>query len=124
MRKWMRDRLKRKKTPEAGKGEPTPAPLQPAYFDAGCKGAGVGSLLPASDFSCALVDRASTCACLAFNTTEHLRLMEAAAKRTKTASRMDHVRYNKLMPIPPELRGRKYISLTTCARTGPPLWTR
>jgi predicted kinase len=34
MRKWMRDRLKRKKTPEAGKGEPSPAPLQPAYFDA------------------------------------------------------------------------------------------
>jgi predicted kinase len=34
MRKWMRDRLKRKK-PEAGKGEPGPAPLQPAYFDAG-----------------------------------------------------------------------------------------
>jgi predicted kinase len=33
MRKWMRDRLKRKK-PEAGKGEPGPAPLQPAYFDA------------------------------------------------------------------------------------------
>jgi predicted kinase len=33
MRKWMRDRLKRKK-PEAGKGEPAPAPLQPAYFDA------------------------------------------------------------------------------------------
>ena len=33
MRKWMRDRLKRKK-PEAGKGAPAPAPLQPAYFDA------------------------------------------------------------------------------------------
>jgi predicted kinase len=33
MRKWMRDRLKRKK-PEAGKGEPAPMPLQPAYFDA------------------------------------------------------------------------------------------
>src|SRR5436190_17520088 len=33
MRKCMRDRLKRKK-PEAGKGEPAPAPLQPAYFDA------------------------------------------------------------------------------------------
>jgi predicted kinase len=33
MRKWMRDRLKRKK-PETGKGEPGPAPLQPAYFDA------------------------------------------------------------------------------------------
>jgi len=29
----MRDRLKRKK-PEAGKGGPAPAPLQPAYFDA------------------------------------------------------------------------------------------
>jgi len=35
MRKWMRDRLKRKKTPEAGKGEAPTAPLQPAYFDAG-----------------------------------------------------------------------------------------
>jgi predicted kinase len=34
MRKWMRDRLKRKK-PEAGKTEASPAPLQPAYFDAG-----------------------------------------------------------------------------------------
>src|SRR6202047_3449486 len=35
MRKWMRDRLKRpKKTSEDGKGEPGPAPLQPAYFDA------------------------------------------------------------------------------------------
>jgi predicted kinase len=35
MRKWMRDRLKRRqKTPEAGTGEPAPAPLQPAYFDA------------------------------------------------------------------------------------------
>ncbi len=34
MRKWMRDRLKRKK-PEAGKAEASPAPLQPAYFDAG-----------------------------------------------------------------------------------------
>jgi predicted kinase len=33
MRKWMRDRLKRKK-PEAGKSGPAPAPLQPAYFDA------------------------------------------------------------------------------------------
>jgi predicted kinase len=35
MRKWMRDRLKRrKKAPAAGTGEPAPAPLQPAYFDA------------------------------------------------------------------------------------------
>jgi predicted kinase len=36
MRKWMSDRLKRgkKKTDEA-KAEPGPAPLQPAYFDAG-----------------------------------------------------------------------------------------
>jgi predicted kinase len=34
MRKWMRDRLKRrKKAPVAGAGEPAPAPLQPAYFD-------------------------------------------------------------------------------------------
>lgn len=41
MRKWMRDRLKRKK-PEAGKGEPAPAPLQPAYFDAA-----PGSAVPA-----------------------------------------------------------------------------
>jgi len=36
MRKWMRDRLKRrKKASEAGSGEPAQAPLQPAYFDAG-----------------------------------------------------------------------------------------
>ena len=36
MRKWMSDRLKRskKKTDEA-KAEPGPAPLQPAYFEAG-----------------------------------------------------------------------------------------
>ena len=35
MRKWMRDRLKRpKKNAEAGKNEPTQAPLQPAYYDA------------------------------------------------------------------------------------------
>jgi predicted kinase len=34
MRKWMRDRLKRrKKEPEAGTAEPTPAPLQPAFYD-------------------------------------------------------------------------------------------
>lgn len=35
MRKWMRDRLQRrkKKSPEAG-SEPAPPPLQPAYFDA------------------------------------------------------------------------------------------
>jgi predicted kinase len=34
MRKWMSDRLKRrKKTVEEGKGETKPAPLQPAYFD-------------------------------------------------------------------------------------------
>src|ERR1700733_9100345 len=35
MRKWMKDRLQRrkKKAPEAG-GEPAPPPLQPAYFDA------------------------------------------------------------------------------------------
>jgi predicted kinase len=34
MRKWMSDRLKRrKKTAEEGKGEAKPAPLQPAYFD-------------------------------------------------------------------------------------------
>jgi predicted kinase len=34
MRKWMSDRLKRrKKTVEEGKGEIKPAPLQPAYFD-------------------------------------------------------------------------------------------
>ena len=45
MRKWMRDRLKRKK-PEAGKGEPAPAPLQPAYFDAG-----PGRRLPAEESS-------------------------------------------------------------------------
>lgn len=35
MRKWMRDRLqRRKKTPAAPSDQPTPAPLQPAYFDA------------------------------------------------------------------------------------------
>ncbi len=35
MRKWMRERMKRrKKAPETGKGEAKPAPLQPAYFDA------------------------------------------------------------------------------------------
>ena len=36
MRKWMRERLQRrkKKTPEAG-SQPAPPPLQPAYFDAG-----------------------------------------------------------------------------------------
>jgi predicted kinase len=34
MRKWMRDRLKRrKKEPEAGTAETTPAPLQPAFYD-------------------------------------------------------------------------------------------
>jgi predicted kinase len=34
MRKWMSDRLKRrKKTAEESKGEAKPAPLQPAYFD-------------------------------------------------------------------------------------------
>src|SRR6266496_3593634 len=35
MRKWMRDRLQRrkKKTPEQG-SQPAPPPLQPAYFDA------------------------------------------------------------------------------------------
>src|ERR1700722_7913815 len=38
MRKWMRDRLKRKKAPETGKGESSPAPLQPAYFDAETSG--------------------------------------------------------------------------------------
>ena len=36
MRKWMSDRLKRrKKTQEAKASEPAQAPLQPAYFDAG-----------------------------------------------------------------------------------------
>jgi len=35
MRKWMRDRLqRRKKTPAAPSEQPAPAPLQPAYFDA------------------------------------------------------------------------------------------
>ncbi|MGA7753580.1 MAG: hypothetical protein WCB05_12165, partial [Candidatus Sulfotelmatobacter sp.] len=36
MRKWMRERLQRrkKKTPEQG-SQPAPPPLQPAYFDAG-----------------------------------------------------------------------------------------
>jgi predicted kinase len=35
MRKWMRERMKRrKKAPETGKGEAKAAPLQPAYFDA------------------------------------------------------------------------------------------
>ncbi|MGH9537064.1 MAG: AAA family ATPase [Terriglobales bacterium] len=39
----MRDRLKRKKSPEGGKGEPPPAPLQPAYFDAGASSSPVES---------------------------------------------------------------------------------
>jgi len=35
MRKWMQDRLKRRKKPaEKGTSEPAPAPLQPAYFEA------------------------------------------------------------------------------------------
>jgi len=35
MRKWMRERMKRRpKLPEKGKAEATQAPLQPAYFDA------------------------------------------------------------------------------------------
>ncbi|MGA9510831.1 MAG: AAA family ATPase [Candidatus Sulfotelmatobacter sp.] len=35
MRKWMRDRLqRRKKTPAAPSDKPAPPPLQPAYFDA------------------------------------------------------------------------------------------
>lgn len=35
MRKWMRDRLqRRKKSPAAPSDQPTPPPLQPAYFDA------------------------------------------------------------------------------------------
>ncbi|MFZ3371111.1 MAG: hypothetical protein WA239_28645, partial [Candidatus Sulfotelmatobacter sp.] len=35
MRKWMRERLqRRKKTPAGPSDQPTPPPLQPAYFDA------------------------------------------------------------------------------------------
>src|ERR1700674_96847 len=35
MRKWMRDRLqRRKKTPASPSDQPAPPPLQPAYFDA------------------------------------------------------------------------------------------
>jgi predicted kinase len=35
MRKWMRERLqRRKKTPAEAAGQPAPPPLQPAYFDA------------------------------------------------------------------------------------------
>jgi predicted kinase len=35
MRKWMRERLtRRKKTPAEASGQPAPPPLQPAYFDA------------------------------------------------------------------------------------------
>src|SRR5580698_4167405 len=35
MRKWMRDRLtRRKKTPAEASAQPAPPPLQPAYFDA------------------------------------------------------------------------------------------
>src|SRR6476646_7697512 len=35
MRKWMRDRLqRRKKKPEEQESQPAPPPLQPAYFDA------------------------------------------------------------------------------------------
>ncbi|HEY1264923.1 MAG TPA: hypothetical protein VGF06_15450, partial [Terriglobales bacterium] len=33
MRKWMRERLKRRKKPAETSGEPGPAPLQPAYFE-------------------------------------------------------------------------------------------
>ena len=49
MRKWMRDRLKRKKTPEAGKGEPSPAPpkrLQPNQF---MRNAQVGARIRGAD---------------------------------------------------------------------------
>ena len=35
MRKWMRDRLQRRKKTPAESAETTPPPLQPAYFDAG-----------------------------------------------------------------------------------------
>jgi predicted kinase len=36
MRKWMRERMKRRKeSRERVQGDPAPAPLQPAYFDAG-----------------------------------------------------------------------------------------
>lgn len=34
MRKWMRERMKRRKRSEDKSGEAAPAPLQPAYFDA------------------------------------------------------------------------------------------
>jgi hypothetical protein len=35
MRKWMRDRLqRRKKSPATPSDQPAPPPLQPAYFDA------------------------------------------------------------------------------------------
>jgi predicted kinase len=41
MRKWMRERIKRRKKPEdAASSEPKPAPLQPAYFDASAAPAG------------------------------------------------------------------------------------
>src|SRR4029077_21223647 len=33
MRKWMRERLQRKKKPEKASDQPAPPPLQPAYFD-------------------------------------------------------------------------------------------
>jgi predicted kinase len=33
MRKWMRERISRKKSPQEGKEESAQAPLQPAYFD-------------------------------------------------------------------------------------------
>jgi predicted kinase len=33
MRKWMRERLTRRKKADPKPGEPTPSPLQPAYFD-------------------------------------------------------------------------------------------
>jgi len=33
MRKWMRERISRKKSPQEGKEEAAQAPLQPAYFD-------------------------------------------------------------------------------------------
>jgi predicted kinase len=34
MRKWMRERMQRRKKPAEASGQPTPPPLQPAYFDA------------------------------------------------------------------------------------------
>ena len=49
--------------------------------------------------------------------------MEAAAKEPRLPAKKLPGAYNKLMPIPPELRGRKYISLATMRKNGTAVWT-